>query len=91
VQVGAVDGQSPLVTHWTHSPWPRAQTGALAAQLPLLTQATHVLRSGSQSGRSVPAQSELLTQTTHAPLAGSHCVPLSHATELPVPHATWQA
>jgi hypothetical protein len=90
VQVGAVAGQSPLVTHSTHSPWPRAQTGALLEQLPLVTQATQVLRWGSQMGWAVPAQSVLVMQATHAPLAGSHCVLFSQATELPFPHATWQ-
>jgi hypothetical protein len=48
--------------------------GALDAQWLLLTQATQVLRSGSQSGWSVPAQSALVMQSTHEPLAGSHCV-----------------
>lgn len=88
VQVGAVEGQSPLVTHSTHSPCPRAQMGALLEQLPLLTQATHVLRSGSQIGWPVPAQSVLVLQTTHAPLLASHRVPFSQVTALPVPHAT---
>jgi hypothetical protein len=65
--------------------------GALAAQWPLLTHATQILRSGSQRGWSVPAQSASAMQTTHAPLAGSHFVPLSQVTELPGPQATWQA
>src|SRR6187431_1161879 len=68
VQVGAVDGQSPLVTHCTHSPRRLAHTGAALEQLPLVTHATQVLRSGSQIGLSVPAQSESATHATHAPL-----------------------
>ena len=91
VQVGVAVGQSPLVTHWTHSPRLRAQMGAVLAQWPLSTHDTHTLRSGSQSGRSVPAQSALEMQRTQAPLDGSHCVPCSQVTELPGPHAAWQA
>ena len=79
-----------MVTHSTHCPRRFAQTGALFEQLPLLMQATHVLRSGSQMGLSLPAQSESATHATHAPLAGSHSVPISQVTVLPLPQATWQ-